>query len=122
MLAALSLLEVACRTGWTDPRPLADGCARPLRVAAFEGCVQAGDGFAHALKMLRRSAEREILQPHQRQPQREQCAHDDHAHEAHRAEGLALNVGDAEQEADPIVHAEEDAGQQHGKHVEPEPD
>ena len=57
-------------------------------VAAFEGCVQAFDCFAHALKMRRRSAEREILQQHQRQPQREQPANDDHAHEAHRAEEL----------------------------------
>ena len=30
-------------------------------VAAFEGCVQAGDGFGHALKMRRRSAEREQM-------------------------------------------------------------
>ena len=30
-------------------------------VAAFEGCVQAGDGVAHALKMRRRSAEREQI-------------------------------------------------------------
>ena len=39
------------------------------------------------------SAEREILQQHQRQPQREQRAHNDHTHEAHRAEGLLLNAG-----------------------------
>ncbi len=37
------------------------------------------------------------LQQHQRQPQREQHAHDDDGDEAHRAEGLALNVRDAEQ-------------------------
>ena len=36
------------------------------------------------------------LQQHQRQPQREQPAHDDDGDEAHRAEGLALYVGDAE--------------------------
>ena len=40
------------------------------------------------------------LQQHQRQPQREQHAHDDHGDEAHAPEGLALNVGDTEQEAD----------------------
>ena len=61
-------------------------------VAALQGCVQAGDGFAHALKMRRRSANREILQQHQRRPQREERAHSDHAHEAHRAEGLILKV------------------------------
>ena len=44
--------------------------------------------------MRRGSAEREILQQHQRQPQREQRAHDDHAHEAHRAEGLTPSVHD----------------------------
>ena len=50
--------------------------------------------------MRGRSAEREILEQHQRQPQREQRAHDDHGHEAHRAEGLLLNVGHAEEEAE----------------------
>ena len=30
-------------------------------VAALQGCVQAGDGFAHASKMLCRSAERERI-------------------------------------------------------------
>jgi hypothetical protein len=39
------------------------------------------------------------LHQHQRQPQREEPTHDDHGDEAHRAEGLALNVGDVEQEA-----------------------
>ena len=34
------------------------------------------------------------LQQHQRQPQREDRRHDDHAHEAYREEGLALNVGE----------------------------
>ncbi len=32
------------------------------------------------------------LQRHKRQPQREEPTHDDHAHEAHRAEGLALRL------------------------------
>ncbi|MCH7857601.1 MAG: hypothetical protein IIB37_12685 [Gemmatimonadetes bacterium] len=52
-------------------------------VAAFQSCVQAGDGITHALKMRRRSAEREQirLRQHERQPQREQRAHDDHGHE-----------------------------------------
>ena len=36
------------------------------------------------------------LQQHQRQPQREQHAHDDHGDEAQAPEWLALNVGDAE--------------------------
>ena len=45
------------------------------------------------------------LQQHQRQPQREQNAHDDHGDEAHAPEGLALNVGDTEQEADAGGHA-----------------
>ena len=40
-------------------------------VAAFKGCVQAGNGIAHGLKMRRRSAQREILRQHQRQPHRE---------------------------------------------------
>ena len=44
--------------------------------------------------MLRGSAEREQI--HQRQPQREQHAHDDYGYEAHRAEGLALNLYSAE--------------------------
>ncbi len=52
----------------------------------------------------------EALQQHQRQPQCEQPAHDDHGDEAHRAEGLALNVGDTEQEAPnatgPTLHLE----------------
>ncbi len=64
-------------------------------IAAFQGCVQAGDGFAHALKMRRRSVEREILQQHQRQPQRKQCAHDDYGYEAHAPKRLAFNVGAA---------------------------
>ena len=33
-------------------------------------------------------------------PSAEEHAHDDHAHEAHAPERLALNVGNAEQEAD----------------------
>ena len=61
-------------------------------LAALQGSVQAGDGVAHAIKMRRRSAEREILQQHHRQPQREERAHDDDAHEAHLAEGLFLKV------------------------------
>ena len=38
-----------------------------------------------------------------------QNAHDYHTHESHRAEGLLLNVGDAQQEADAVVHAQEAA-------------
>ena len=76
-----------------------DSCVKrdlPLdAIAALQGCVQAGDGVgvAHGLKMRRRSANHEqmALQQHQRQPQREQHAYDDHGDEAHRAEGLALN-------------------------------
>ena len=44
-----------------------------------------------------------LLQQHQRPPQREQHAHDDYGDEAHASERLALNVGDAEQEADGIA-------------------
>ena len=51
-------------------------------VAALQGCVQAGDGFAHAVKMRRRSAEREILQQNQRQPQREERRGEDHGAQA----------------------------------------
>ena len=40
------------------------------------------------------------LQQHQRQPEQEQRSRHDHSSEAHGAERLALNVGDAEQEAD----------------------
>ena len=54
------------------------------------------------------SASDDLLQQHQRQSQREQHAHDDHGDEAHAPEGLALNVGDTEQEAEAVVHAEED--------------
>ena len=51
---------------------------------------------------MRRSSEnREQLQHHQRQPQREEHGRADHAHEAHRVERLALNVSDAEEEAAP---------------------
>ena len=48
-----------------------------------------------AQKMWLRSVEREEvpLQQHQRQPQREQHAHDDRGDEPHAPEGLALNVG-----------------------------
>ena len=42
------------------------------------------------------------LQQHQRQPQREQHAHDDDGDEAHRAEGLALEP-DRESERKPTV-------------------
>ena len=62
------------------------------------------------------------LRQHGRQPQREEHRHDDHAHEAHRTEGLALNVGDAEQEAYAGVHAEEDTGEEDRGRVEPEPE
>ena len=37
------------------------------------------------------------LQQHQRQPEREQHAHDDDGDETHAPERLALNVGDAEE-------------------------
>ena len=49
------------------------------------------------------------LQQHQRQPQRKNHRGDDHTHESHRAEGLLLNVGHAEEEADAVVHAQEEA-------------
>ena len=51
------------------------------------------------------------LEKDERQPEREPPAHDDDGDEAHRAEGLALNVGHAEQEADAVVHLEEEAGE-----------
>ena len=50
------------------------------------------------------------LEQHQWQPHRKDHRSDDHAHETHRAEGLLLNVGDAQQEADAVVHAQEEAG------------
>ena len=46
-------------------------------------------------RRARLDAEWRLLQQHQWQPQGEERGHDDHAHEAHRAEGLAFNVGDA---------------------------
>ena len=51
-----------------------------------------------------------------------ESATDDDAHEAHRPEGLALNVGGAEQEADPGLHAEEETGEEDRGCVEPESD
>jgi hypothetical protein len=55
--------------------------------------------MASKMRLRSRNRERTSLHQHQRQPQREQHAHDDDGDEAHRAEGLALNVGDAKQEA-----------------------
>ena len=52
-------------------------------VAAFQGCVQTGDGVvvSHASNMRRWSANRErvLLQQHPRQTQREERTHDDYA-------------------------------------------
>ncbi len=64
----------------------------------------------------------ESPQQHQRQPQREERGHDNDGDEAHRAEGLALNVGDTQQEADAGVHAEEDSGDEDCSRIQPEPD
>ena len=49
------------------------------------------------------------LQQYQRQSQREQPRHYDHAHEAHRAERLALNVGDVAFEQTVAVEVTEHA-------------
>ena len=73
----------------------------PDHIREHHGGESAAAIFGHAANMRLRVADREqiLLQQHQRQPQREQRAHDDHAHEAHLAEGLLLNVGDTEQES-----------------------
>ena len=52
------------------------------------------------MRLVSPTCQRPTLEQDQRQPQREQQAHDDDGDEAHRAEGLALNIGDAEQETD----------------------
>ena len=53
-----------------------------------------------------REARASVLQQHPRQPQREKHAHDDHGDETHRAERLALNVSDAEQEVTPFLEGD----------------
>ena len=57
-----------------------------------------------ARRRARLDAERWLLQ-HQRQPRREQPTHDDHAREAHRAEGLASTsvTGDSSSWDGPIT-------------------
>ena len=65
------------------------------RLSAFGGAQVQGAGLGSAPYRATRSLRAILLQQHQRQPQREQRAHDDHAREAHRAEGLLLYVGPA---------------------------